>query len=91
MGRTATQPKQSLLPPTQKIERMPPAITENNHTPAITQRTPLPITRKVEQKQSTIAEDDVRLRAYEIYLERGAIPGDEVTDWLQAERELLAD
>ena len=33
----------------------------------------------------------MRLRAYEIYLERGAIPGDEVRDWIQAERELLAD
>lgn len=33
-------------------------------------------------------EDKIRLRAYEIYLERGAEPGREVDDWLQAEREL---
>ena len=32
--------------------------------------------------------DDIRLRAYEIYLERGSLPGKELDDWLQAEREL---
>jgi hypothetical protein len=91
MGRTATQPKRFPLPPTQKIELTPPTITEDIRTSAIQQRTPLPVTPRVEPKQSTITEDDVRLRAYEIYLERGAIPGDEVRDWLQAERELLPD
>jgi len=91
MGRTATQLKRSPLPPIQKIELTPPTITEDIHTSATQQRTPLPVTRRVEPKQSTITEDDVRHRAYEIYLERGAIPGDEVSDWLQAERELLAN
>ena len=51
-------------------------------------RTPLPATQKVELKQPTITEDDVRLRANQIYLNRGTNPGDEVSDWLQAEREL---
>ena len=37
--------------------------------------------------QST-REQEIRNRAYEIYLRRGAQPGDEVEDWLQAEREL---
>jgi hypothetical protein len=32
--------------------------------------------------------DEIRLRAYEIYLERGGLPGDEIDDWLHAEREL---
>jgi hypothetical protein len=36
----------------------------------------------------SIYEDEIRLRAYEIYLERGAEPGREMDDWLQAEREL---
>jgi hypothetical protein len=56
--------------------------------------TPIPTTQYAERRQSaitaTITEDDVRLRAYEIYLRRGDNPGDEVTDWLEAERELLA-
>jgi hypothetical protein len=33
-------------------------------------------------------EDEIRRRAYEIYLERGEQPGRELDDWLQAEREL---
>ena len=55
------------------------------------QPTPLPKAQKFEPKQPTITEDDVRLRAYELYLQRGGIPGDEVSDWLQAERELWAN
>lgn len=31
---------------------------------------------------------DIRLRAYEIFLERGGLPGNELDDWLQAEREI---
>jgi hypothetical protein len=32
-------------------------------------------------------DEEIRLRAYEIYLERGEQPGRELDDWLQAERE----
>jgi Protein of unknown function (DUF2934) len=32
--------------------------------------------------------EEIRLRAYEIYLERGSLPGNELDDWLQAEHEL---
>lgn len=35
-----------------------------------------------------ILEDEIRARAYEIFLRRGNTPGDSVADWLQAEREL---
>ena len=35
-------------------------------------------------------EDEIRLRAYEIYLERKGTPGNEREDWLNAEREVLA-
>jgi hypothetical protein len=31
--------------------------------------------------------DRIRRRAYEIYLERGGLPGRELEDWLQAESE----
>jgi hypothetical protein len=31
----------------------------------------------------------IRVRAYELYLERGRKPGHEIDDWLQAEYELL--
>ena len=33
-------------------------------------------------------EEEIRIRAYEIYLQRGGQPGYELEDWLQAEREL---
>jgi hypothetical protein len=33
-------------------------------------------------------DEEIRLRAYEIYLERGEQPGRDLEDWLQAEREL---
>jgi hypothetical protein len=33
-------------------------------------------------------DEEIRRRAYEIYLERGGQPGGELDDWLQAEYEL---
>src|SRR6266446_1399387 len=36
-------------------------------------------------------EHEIRARAYELYLARGAQPGRELEDWLQAERELTAE
>jgi hypothetical protein len=33
-------------------------------------------------------EEEIRLRAYEHYLERGQQPGRDLEDWFQAEREL---
>ena len=35
------------------------------------------------------AEEVIRRRAHEIYRRRGAAPGSELDDWLQAEREIL--
>ena len=32
--------------------------------------------------------EEIAVRAYEIYLERGATPGQDVDDWLQVEAEL---
>jgi hypothetical protein len=34
------------------------------------------------------SQEEIRRRAYEIYLERDGLPGDELDDWLRAEREL---
>jgi len=34
------------------------------------------------------SREEIRLRAYEIYLQRSGLPGNEFDDWLQAEREL---
>jgi hypothetical protein len=35
-------------------------------------------------------EQEIRRRAYDIYLERGEEPGRDLEDWLQAERELAS-
>jgi hypothetical protein len=51
-----------------------------------------PTTQAAETGEAPVAnaahDEDIRLRAYEIYLERGEQPGSELDDWLQAEREL---
>jgi NADPH:quinone reductase-like Zn-dependent oxidoreductase len=38
-----------------------------------------------------LSEHEIRGRAYELYIARGAQPGRELDDWLQAERELTAE
>jgi hypothetical protein len=37
---------------------------------------------------SVPSHEEIRRRAYEIYLDRNGDPGDELDDWLRAEREL---
>lgn len=44
---------------------------------------PKPITRQITQEM-------IAKRAYEIYASRGYAAGDEVADWLEAERQLKA-
>ena len=34
------------------------------------------------------SHEEIKRRAYEIYLERNGLPGDALDDWLRAEREL---
>lgn len=43
-----------------------------------------------ESMASEPSEDDIRMRAYQRYLERGASHGMDFDDWLEAERELRA-
>jgi len=44
--------------------------------------------REVRPGRRPPTEADVRERAYQLFLARGAEPGREKEDWLQAEREL---
>ena len=44
--------------------------------------------RKEEFVNYQPTRDQIKHRAYHIYLERGARPGNELDDWLRAEREL---
>jgi len=43
---------------------------------------------KVENTVKTVTEEDVRKRAFEIYLENGTASHNDLDDWLRAEREL---
>jgi len=54
---------------------------------------PTPAETSVEETEGlddSTREQEIRDRAYEIYLQRGAEAGYEVDDWLQAERELTS-
>ena len=49
----------------------------------------LPAAKKSRSTKSAPSHEEIALRAYEIYLERGGAPGDALADWTRAERELL--
>lgn len=48
----------------------------------------LEVVDAVEMADSGPSEDEIRRRAYEIYLSRNGSPGNAEVDWLQAEVEL---
>jgi hypothetical protein len=48
-----------------------------------------PTARKSGAAKSSPTHEEIALRAYEIYQERGGAPGNELEDWTRAERELL--
>ncbi len=52
----------------------------------------MPSPKPVEVKKNTSTadlEEQIRVRAYQLYEERGYTPGHEDEDWLVAEREIL--
>jgi len=61
---------------------------KRNHTTAH-QATSTQAAETVEASvRNAVRDEDIKRRAYEIYLERGEQPGRELDDWLQAKREL---
>ena len=81
-----------MAPFDRKSERTSPSATQtaDPRRPAISLPPSSRTTTHDEPQRRTISEDEVRLRAYELYLQRGGTPGNEMADWLQAERELRA-
>jgi hypothetical protein len=55
-----------------------------------TKEAPAPKSKRAATLRSKPSQDQIAARAYEIYLERGATPGDPMQDWLRAEHELNA-
>jgi hypothetical protein len=54
-----------------------------------TRKTSSPTVRKSSTVNGHPTREEIALRAYEIFLERGGAPGNELEDWTRAERELL--
>jgi hypothetical protein len=69
-------------------------INKRNDTSASTIKAPESKMSSPKTSRSTSAtnnqpsREDIAARAYQIYLERGGINGNDQDDWLQAEREL---
>ncbi len=49
----------------------------------------LPAEKKSRAMRTAPTQEEIALRAYEIYLERGGASGDALEDWTRAERELM--
>ncbi len=54
-----------------------------------TRKSSSPTVRKPRAVKILPTTEEIALRAYRIYLERGSAPGDALEDWTRAERELL--
>jgi Protein of unknown function (DUF2934) len=44
---------------------------------------------KPKSSEGRPSDEEISQRAYELYLQRGSLPGHETDDWLQAEAELI--
>ena len=56
--------------------------------PKTTRAASSPAVKKGKKAKAEPTQEEIALRAYHIFLERGSTPGNEVEDWLQAEQEL---
>lgn len=64
---------------------MPKARTPKNGKSAATAVAAVPVSTRAEMD----LEAEIRLRAYELYEQRGRMPGHEAEDWFVAEREVV--
>jgi len=49
------------------------------------------VVQKPQPPSNLPTPEEIALRAYYIYLQRAGSPGDEIADWVQAERELIRE
>jgi len=56
---------------------------------AKTRESSSPVVQKSGTATNQPTREEIALRAYEIFLRRGGAPGNELADWVLAERELL--
>jgi hypothetical protein len=68
----------------------PVALAPTSKAPAARKSTPTKAAKTKAKSLQVSLDDIIRLRAYEIYLQRGATPGNPHEDWNVAEREVRA-
>jgi len=53
---------------------------------------PTPVRKRAAPKKTARppTDEEIRVRAYHRYLERGGVPGGDFDDWLEAEKDLKA-
>jgi hypothetical protein len=71
------------MTPTAAVGEAPMKVKSNSDSSA-------KATTGVKRSPGRVTKDQIRQRAYEIFLARGAAPGQDVEDWLRAESELQA-
>ena len=54
-----------------------------------TKATSSPVVKKPKKAPTGPTQEEITLRAYHIFLERGSAPGNPLEDWMRAERELI--
>jgi hypothetical protein len=91
MTSTETPEQRSPLPRMHKIELVQPGVMDRDITATSPHRPYYPPPLRTQPRQATVTVDDLRRRAYAIYLRRGGNPGDHLSDWLRAERELSVE
>jgi Protein of unknown function (DUF2934) len=63
--------------------------TPRNRKSKTTEAAAVPVATETRKNLVPInLEEEIRRRAYELYVERGSTPGNESEDWLTAEREV---
>jgi hypothetical protein len=58
---------------------------------AKTMGSPSPAAQKSRTANGHPTPEDIAFRAYQLYLERGGAPGNELEDWIQAENQLTGE
>src|SRR5260370_25997757 len=71
------------------VHRNPKGVGRKNRMARTLQVAPS-ATRKPRAAKSAPTLEQIQARAYEIYLERHGAPGNQIEDWLRAERELAS-
>lgn len=93
MAEKKTSPK-TKAPNKKSVSSSPATMNQNNTLPADTEpvSTSAPVggtaRNAVIEGNEAMNLDEVRRRAYELYEERGGIPGNDAEDWFRAEQEL---